>query len=95
MMMGTVEPEAVSTAVPVTVKLEANGAPGQLPEVISVAVELVAVKVIVAGTVIGGPERGVSVKVILMVYEVVGVSAPASTVTVKPLQSTVALAPVR
>src|SRR5215472_18408261 len=30
MMMGTVEPEAVSTAVPVTVKLDANGAPGQL-----------------------------------------------------------------
>jgi len=94
-MMGTVEPEAVSTAEPVTVKLAVSGAPGQVPEIVSVAVELVAVKLIVPGTTIGGPEVGVSVKVKLIVYEVVEVSPPASTVSLKPLQSTVAVASVR
>jgi hypothetical protein len=94
-MMGTVEPKDVSTAEPVTVKLAVSGAPGQVPEIVSVAVELVAVKLIVPGTVIGGPEVGVSVKVKLIVYEFVEVSAAASTVSVKPLQSAVAVAPVR
>jgi len=94
-MMGTVEPEAVSTAEPVTVKLAVSGAPGQVPEIVSVAVELVAVKLIVPGTIIGGPEVGVSVKVKLIVYEVAMVSADASTVSEKPLQFTVAVAPVR
>ena len=94
-MMGTVEPEDVSTAEPVTVKLAVSGAPGQVPENVSTAVELVAVKLIVPGTVIGGPEVGVSVKVKLIVYEVAEVSADASTVSEKPLQVTVAVAPVR
>jgi hypothetical protein len=94
-MMGTVEPKDVSTAEPVTVKLAASGAPGQVPEVVSVAVEPLAVNLILPGTVIGGPEAGVSVKVKSIVYEVVEVSAAASTVSVKPLQSAVAVAPVR
>src|SRR5260370_13682049 len=58
MMMGTVEPEDVSTAEPVTVKLAVSGAPGQVPENVSTAVELVAVKLIVPVTVIGGARTG-------------------------------------
>ena len=94
-MMGTEEPEIVSTAEPVTVKLAVSGAPGQVPENVSTAVEPVAVKLIVPGTVIGGPDVGVSVKVKLIVYEFVEVSAAASTVSVKPSQLTVAVALVR
>src|SRR6476661_3954409 len=54
-MMGTVEPEA-------------SGAPGQVPDFVRVWVTALAVKLMVPGTVIGGPEMGVSVKVKLMVY---------------------------
>src|SRR5258705_4242843 len=91
-MMGTGEAEDVSTAEPVTVKLAVSGAPGQVPEIVSVAVELVAVKLIVPGTVIGGPEVGVSVEGKLIVYEVVEVSAPPSTGSVKTLQFSVVVA---
>src|SRR5260370_37998191 len=86
MMMGTVEPEDVSTAEPVTVKLAVSGAPGQVPENVSTAVELVAVKLIVPGTVIGGPEMGGRVWGELFVYEGGGGSAGACTGSEKTIQ---------
>jgi hypothetical protein len=61
--MGTMLPELVSTAVPVTVKEAASGPSGQLAEIVSVKVLISAVKGMVPVTGIAGPEAGVSVKV--------------------------------
>ena len=82
-VMETVEPDSVSVAEPVTVKLDANGAPAQVPIFVSVWLTMLAVKLIVPGTVIGGPETGVSVKLKLIVNGVPTDKSIVSTVREK------------
>jgi hypothetical protein len=60
-VMGTVEPELVSVAVPVTVQLVSRGEPGQVPVAVSVAVVPAAVNVMLPGFVVVEPPQ-VSVK---------------------------------
>jgi hypothetical protein len=94
-VMGSVELDWISVAEPVTVKLLESGAPGQDPDAVWVSVPAAAVKLMVPGTVIAGPDVGVSVKVKSIVNEAPTSRLIAVTLRVKPLQSAVALATVR
>jgi len=94
-VMGSMEPDWTSVAEPVTVKLLVSGAPGQDPDAVWVSVPAAAVKLMVPGTVIAGPDGGVSVKVKSIVNEAPTFRSIAVTLRVKPLQSAVALATVR
>src|SRR5215475_2823676 len=85
--MGSVEPDWISVAEPVTVKLLERGAPGQGPDAVWVSVPAAAVKLMVPGTVIAGPDGGVSVKVKSIVNEAPTFRSIAVTLRVKPLQS--------
>src|SRR5262249_29246238 len=90
MVMGNLTPALVSKAEPITVQLTDNGE-GQVPVIGTEAVGPVARKVCMALTVVVEPLQ-VSVKVKSIVYWSPLVRSAASTVSVKPTQSAVAVA---
>jgi hypothetical protein len=54
-LISTIEPELVNVADPVKVQVPVSGAPGQVPDAVSVAVVPLAVKIMLLETVVGTP----------------------------------------